>query len=146
MTYIISSCLLGVKCRYNGKSYKNDKIQSLFLNNNVTPICPELLGGLKAPRNPAEIILKSNGEREVVDTEGNNLTDEFNIGAKAALAIAKIVNADCAILKSCSPSCGSSKIYDGTFSGKLICGAGITVELLKKNGIRVMNEMEWENE
>lgn len=109
------------------------------------PVCPEVLGGLDTPRNPAEIKLTNEG-KSIIDCDGNELTSEFEIGARAALSIAKIFNAETAILKSNSPSCGCRRIYDGNFSGTLINGEGITAELFRLNGIKVINEKEWKGE
>lgn len=145
MKYLISSCLLGVNCRYDGKDSKNEELIKLFLEGKAIPVCPEVLGGLDIPRNPAEIILTDEG-KTITDSEGNDLTSEFEIGARAALSIAKIFNAETAILKSNSPSCGCRKIYDGNFSDNLINGEGITAELLRLNGIKVINEKEWKSE
>lgn len=107
------------------------------------PICPEVLGGLETPRKSAEIIQKNSDEKLVIDCDGKDLTESFKLGAKSALAIANIFGANSAILKSCSPSCGTRQVYDGSFSCKKIEGEGITAELFRKKGIKVFNEDNW---
>ena len=132
---IVSACLAGIKCRYNGTSAPCPKIIALVQQGKAIPVCPEQLGGLTTPRAPAEI--KNN---KVITKEGKNLTKEFKLGAKEALKIAKLANCKEAILKSKSPSCGCGLIYDGTFSEKLIRGDGIFAKLLKDNRIKITNE------
>lgn len=143
--YIVSACLLGVKCRYDGTDSKSESVVKLFLTGNAMAVCPEILGGQETPREPAELVTL-NSERVVLDKSNRDLTAEFEIGARAALSIARIFSADTAILKSNSPSCGCRKIYDGNFSGNLIDGEGITADLFRRNGIKVFNEVEWNNE
>lgn len=142
MKYIVSSCLLGIKCRYNGKTQKNKNIYKLFEKGLVTPVCPEILGGLLTPRAPSEIVIKE-GKKNVLTINGNDVTKNFYKGAHITLTIAKSVGATKAILKSNSPSCGKYKVYDGSFSGILIQGEGITAKVLRENGICIINEHEW---
>jgi uncharacterized protein YbbK (DUF523 family) len=132
---ICSACLLGVKCRYDGKEKMNEKIINIFKNEILIPMCPEQLGGLSTPREPAE----QNGKK-VFTKSGNNVSENFERGAKQVLKIAKLYEIKEAILKQRSPSCGYGQIYDGTFSGKIIKGNGITASLLERNGIRVITE------
>lgn len=132
---IVSACLAGIECRYDGKSFTSDFVKELLISGRAVALCPELLGGLSAPRPSCENI---NGE--VLDKEGNDYTKEFLTGAEKTLEIAKILNCKKAILKSKSPSCGFGKIYDGTFSGTVIYGNGITADLLSKHGIEIQNE------
>ncbi len=132
---IISACLIGVPCRWDALSKQQDKIIEIFKQGELIPLCPEQLGGLATPREPSEIV----GDR-VLSKNGKDVTDEFYGGAKIILGIAKELNCTQAILKAKSPSCGCGKIYDGTFSGKLINGDGITAKLLKENGIEVITE------
>ncbi|MBP5706524.1 MAG: DUF523 domain-containing protein [Spirochaetales bacterium] len=134
MTIIISACLLGQNCKYNGGNNYSDELNDFMKNGNQTviPVCPETLGGFPIPRVPAEI---ANGI--VTNREGVIVDNEFRRGAEAALEIALTNNADLAILQSRSPSCGVGRIYDGTFSKTLIDGNGIFAELLIQNGIRV---------
>ena len=139
MNILVSACLLGVACRYDGKSKPNEKILAM-LNNpvfNLIPVCPEILGGLSTPREPCEI----RGER-VVTESGIDRTEEYERGAAETLRIAKLFRCNLAIFKEKSPSCGSGKIYDGSFSRTLTDGDGITTRLLKANGIRVVGESE----
>ncbi len=131
---LISACLAGVNCKYNGDNNENKKIIELIKNEDVILVCPEQLGGLQTPRTPAEI-----KEGKVVNKDGIDVTKEYQKGAQEVLALAQKFNIKTAILKSKSPSCGKGKIYDGTFSGTLIDGNGITTELLEKNGIKVIS-------
>lgn len=138
--YIVSACLAGVNCRYDGKNNEIKEISKLVKAGEAVAICPEQLAGLLTPRASAEIVIDENGNKKVITKHGEDVTVQFNEGAKKTLEIAKIVGAKCAILKSKSPSCGCKIIYDGTFSKKLIEGNGITSELLLKNGIKVFTE------
>ena len=137
MKILVSACLLGINSRYCGGGCLNEDIASLTKSHFLIPVCPEQLGGLPTPREPDEI---RNGR--VYEKSGKDNTDGFTRGAEETLRIAKLLGADMAILKQNSPSCGSSMIYDGTFSGKKIPGAGITASLLIQNGIRVISEEE----
>ena len=139
--YIVSACLAGVKCKYNGESNKNDTVCRLVKEGRAIALCPEVLGGLPIPRVPCEIIYSGN-KRKVLNRDGQDVTENFVTGAKKTLEIAKLVDAKVAILKSKSPSCGFGKIYDGTFSGRLIDGNGVTSQLLVDNGIQVYTENE----
>jgi len=130
---LCSACLLGVKCRYDGQDSLNEKVVELLKTEILIPVCPEQLGGLPTPREPAEIV----GNR-VITKSGEDVTNKFLRGAMETLRIAKLFGVKEAILKQGSPSCGCGKIYDGTFSGKTIRGDGITTALLKKHGIKVI--------
>jgi uncharacterized protein YbbK (DUF523 family) len=132
---LCSACLLGIKCRYDGKSARNRKVIMLLKAETLIPVCPEQLGGLPTPREPAEI----RGER-VFTRSGKDVTENFERGAGEVLKIAKLYGIKEAIMKQGSPSCGSGRIYDGTFSGKTIKGDGITAAVLKENGIKVITE------
>lgn len=134
---IISACFLGISCRYDGKRIYLDRLDDLMEKYNLIPVCPEILGGLGIPRNPAERA----GER-VINNKGQDVTDYFLRGANEALKLAQMYNCRYAILKEKSPSCGSGKIYDGTFSGALVDGYGVTAELFMKNGITVIGESQ----
>ncbi len=141
---IVSACLAGIHCRYNGTHGKIDAIEKLVLSGIAIPLCPEVLGGLGIPRMPCEI--KGSGEdRQVISKKGENLTRFFKKGAEKTLTIAKITGATKAILKSRSPSCGHGSIYDSSFSGKLIKGNGLTADLLEKNNILVLTEETFDN-
>ncbi|MCS7124160.1 MAG: DUF523 domain-containing protein [Candidatus Bathyarchaeota archaeon] len=132
---LCSACLLGVRCRYDGKSALNKKVVELLKTETLIPVCPEQLGGLPTPREPAEVIGK-----KVITKSGQDVTEKFTHGARETLKIAKILGVREAIFKQGSPSCGCGRIYDGTFSGKTIKGDGVTTALLKKNGIKVITE------
>ena len=137
MNILISGCLLGLKCRYDGKEKKLPEIEKLIEIYNLIPVCPEQLGGLPTPRIPAERV-----NNKVVNQAGVDVTKEYQLGAEEALKVAKLYNCKKAILKEKSPSCGCGKIYDGTFSKNLIVGNGITADLLLKNGIEIFGESE----
>lgn len=132
---LCSACLLGINCRYNGEKKPNKKVLDLIPKETLIPICPEQMGGLATPRAAAEI-----KDGRVVNNEGTDVTKEFKQGAEEVLSIAKLHNIKEAILKQRSPSCGCGLIYDGTFSGNIIKGDGVTTKLLKKNGINVITE------
>ncbi len=132
---LISACLLGVNCKYNGQNnYKEDLLNKLK-DKELIPFCPEIVGGLQTPREPSEII-----NDKVMNKKGIDVTENYQRGAKEALALCQRLNIKKALLKAKSPSCGSGKIYDGTFTSTLISGDGITAKLLKENGIIVLNE------
>jgi len=134
---LCSACLLGIKCRYDGKDALNKKVVELLKTGLLIPVCPEQLGGLPTPREPAEIV----GKR-VITRSGEDVTEKFMRGAEETLKIAKLLGVKEAILKQGSPSCGCGRIYNGTFSGKIVKGDGITASLLKKHGIKVITEEE----
>ena len=135
---LVSACLAGVKCRYDGKSNRTESILKLVEQGRAIAVCPELLGGLETPRDCCEIVADNSGLR-VVSDRGEDTTSAYIKGAQKTLEIAKIVNADMAILQQRSPSCGCGKIYDGTFSRNIVDGNGFTASLLKQNGICVCN-------
>jgi uncharacterized protein YbbK (DUF523 family) len=134
---LCSACLLGINCRYDGKSKPNEKILELSKKEVLIPVCPEQLGGLSIPRGPFEI-----KDGRVISNDGKDATDAFQKGAEETLKITRQRNIKEAILKQRSPSCGCGQIYDGTFSGKVIEGWGIAADLLRKNGIKVVSEEE----
>lgn len=135
MKLLVSACLLGENCKYNGGNNFNEKVVALKEHFEIVPICPECFGGLPIPREPSEIV----GER-VVSKLGEDVTDEFLSGAEQTLYVAKETNCGIAVLKERSPSCGCGEIYDGSFSGKTILGNGITAQLLIDNEIQVFGE------
>lgn len=137
MNILISACLLGVNCRYDGGGKLINQIDRLKEKYNLIPVCPEVYGGLETPREPAEII-----DGKVINREGKDVTENFIKGANATLHLAKLYNCKYAILKERSPSCGYGEVYDGKFSGNLVKGNGITAELLSKNGIKIIGESE----
>ncbi len=132
---IVSACLLGVSCRYDGNSKPNEKIIDLKEKYNLIPICPEIMGGLPTPRMPAEI-----KDGRVKTENGIDVTEEYKKGADEALKLARLFGCKKAILKENSPSCGCGKIYNGEFTRTLKDGNGITAELFIKNGIDVFGE------
>ena len=132
---LISECLCGVHCRYDGKDNKIKELERIKTLYNIIPICPEVLGGLSTPRPPAERV----GEL-IINNMGVDVTKEFFQGALQALTIGQENDCHKALLKAKSPSCGCGKIYDGTFSGTLITGNGVTTELLLENNIEVFTE------
>lgn len=137
--YIVSACLAGYNCRYDGTSFTVEKVKLLVESGEGIPVCPEQMVGLPAPRGQCEIV--SSGETvKVLSINGEDYTEEFFKGANLTLQLAETRGIKKAILKSRSPSCGCGEIYDGTFSGRRIEGNGITAELLLKNGIKVYNE------
>ena len=131
---LISACLVGLNCKYNGENNENPKLIELMKEKGLVPICPEQLGGLKTPRTSAE-----RKQEKVITKDGVDVTKEYQKGAEEVLKLAKKLNIKKAILKSRSPSCGTGEIYDGTFSHTLTKRDGITAELLKKNGIEVIS-------
>ena len=135
MNILVSACLLGVACRYDGKSKPNEDIIMLTEKYNLIPFCPEITGGLPTPRHPSEIV----GDR-VLNHIGEDVTAQYKKGAEEALRIAKLYNCKYAILKEKSPSCGKGKIHNGKFDGGYTEGDGITTRLLEENGITVFGE------
>ena len=132
MKIMVSACLLGEKCKYNGGDNRDEELIRLLSGHTVIPVCPEVLGGLPAPRVPAEIV---NGK--VMNREGVCVDDAFRRGAAEALALAKREQPDWIILQSRSPSCGVKQIYDGTFSGTLKRGSGIFAKMATEAGFQV---------
>lgn len=137
MKILVSACLLGIPCRYDGKSIAVPQVCELEARHQLIPICPEQLGGLPTPRPPSE----RQGDR-VVNREGLDVTDHFKRGAECAVAIARLSGADLALLKQNSPSCGCGSRYDGTFTGTLTKENGLTTEYLLKAGIPVISEKD----
>lgn len=136
---LVSACLAGAQCRYDGRANLHVRIQEWVKEGRAIPVCPEQLGGLPTPRIPAE--LTADGT-QVINKAGEDVSEHFEKGAQATLQIALQEGVRCAILKSKSPSCGCGKVYDGTFSGQLREGDGITTRLLKAHGIAVKGEQE----
>lgn len=132
---IVSACLLGTACRYDGTSKPAAGIIKLKDKYNLIPVCPEIMGGLPTPRTPCEI---KNGC--VFSRDGFDRTAQYLKGADEVLRLARFFGCEAALLKERSPACGSGKIYDGSFSGTLTDGDGICAALLKKHGITVYGE------
>lgn len=137
MKIAVSACLLGENCKYNGGNNFNEKLAKFLEGHEVVGVCPEVLGGLPTPRLTSEIV-----DVVVRHKDGTSVDKEFRKGAEESLKIVKDMGAELVILQSRSPSCGVGTIYDGTFSKTLIPGDGIFVQLLKENGIRVMDVKE----
>lgn len=148
---LISACLVGINCKYNGKNNLEDlpeKIYKEYKEGKLIPVCPEQLGGFATPRKPAQIYKSSggevlDGEGKVFDEDGKELTEDFIRGAREILKIAQDLNIQEVILKQRSPSCGCGKIYDGTFSKTVKKGDGVTAALLKRNDIKVYSEEDF---
>jgi len=136
---LVSACLLGCACRYDGASKPCQKVIDLAKENVLIPVCPEQMGGLTTPRNPSE---RQMGKDLILMNNGTDVTENYKRGVECTLNIAKLNNIDYAILKSGSPSCGHGLIYDGSFSGKKIEGNGITTEALLNAGYKVISEEE----
>lgn len=137
--YIVSACLLGANCKYNGGNNDNEAVKDFLEGHKVLAVCPETEGGLEVPRPPAE----QQGDK-VVNSEGRDVTEEFERGASVCLK--KVLDSgeepELAVLKANSPSCGSGCVYDGTFTHTLIPGDGVFAKLLKEKGIRVITEKD----
>jgi len=139
---LVSACLLGINCRYDGLARSNKALMELAAEGKVIPICPEQLGGCPTPRPRCEIVGGTGedvlaGRCSVINENGTDMTESFINGARESLKLAKACKVKSAILKSRSPSCGFGKIYDGSFSGRLIDGNGVTAELLNQNGFEI---------
>ncbi len=137
MKIVVSACLVGFSCRYDGKANTVDWIKKLYQKGFALPVCPECFGGLKTPRTPCEII-----ENKVISAKGEDCTVPYLYGAFQALLLAQQFGAKFAILKAKSPSCGVSQIYDGTFTRRLICGDGMFTRLLRQNNFFVCTEKD----
>ncbi len=134
MKIMVSACLLGENCKYNGGNNLNPELLRLLSGHTVIPVCPEVLGGLPVPRIPAEIV-----DGTVINREGVSVDAAFRRGAGKALEIAAAEQPDLVILQPRSPSCGAGQIYDGTFSGTLVRGKGVFAEMAVNAGFRVMD-------
>ena len=134
---LASSCLLGCECRYKGDGCKCDALIKLAESNTIIGVCPEQMGGLPTPRNPSE----RRGDRVVMRT-GEDVTEQYRRGAACALRLYQLLGCKAAVLKERSPSCGCGAVYDGTFTGTLTAGDGVTAALLQAHGIRVLGESQ----
>lgn len=137
MKLLVSACLLGVCCRYDGASKAHPLARALALRHDLVPVCPEQLGGLATPRPPAE---RCGGM--VRTREGTDVTAQYRRGAEETLRLARLLGCEAAVLKERSPSCGRGEIYDGSFTGTRIPGDGVTAELLTAHGITVYGESD----
>lgn len=144
---LVSACLLGINCKYNGENNKNEEVENFLKDKKFIIACPEQLGGMTTPREPSEIVRLDgydviNGKTSVINNQRLDVTKKFKKGAEETLKIAKLYNCKEAILKEGSPSCGTNYIYDGTFTGKKKNGVGVTTALLRESGIKVISEKE----
>lgn len=138
---LISACLLGFECKYCGGSNKLPEQQLAALRERfrLIPVCPETAGGLPTPRDPSERL----GDK-VVSNQGRDVTAQYQKGAETALTLARRYGCKAALLKEKSPSCGSGLIYDGSFTGTLVTGDGVTAQMLKEEGLIVFGESDTE--
>ena len=134
MKIMVSACLAGENCKYNGGNNRNEKVLRLMEEQEVITVCPEVMGGLPTPRIPSEV-----KEGVVMSRDGRNVDREFREGARQCLEIALREKPDLVVFQSRSPSCGPKERYDGTFSGKLVEKPGVTAELLMAHGFRVVD-------
>ncbi len=137
MRLLISACLLGACCRYDGASKPQPWVEALAKRHELVPVCPEQLGGLPTPRPPAE----RRGDA-VVTEAGADVTAQYRRGAEEALRLCRLLDCGAAVLKERSPSCGRGTVYDGTFTVTLTSGDGVTAELLRAEGIPVYGESQ----
>lgn len=135
MNVLVSACLMGFRCRYDGGTQRLACLDALRERHVLIPVCPEVMGGLPTPREPSEI-----RDGRVVSRDGRDVTEAFRRGAREAERIARSCGCGCALLKERSPSCGLGKVYDGTFSGTLTDGDGLCARLLADRGLRVIGE------
>lgn len=134
MKVVVSACLLGEKCKYNGGCNYSASIAEYLKGKEVIPVCPEVKAGLGVPRVPIEIV-----DGVVKDKNGNSVDDALRQAVVQILAQLEGEQIECAILKSRSPTCGVRQVYDGTFSGKLVDGMGVLAAALQKNGYMVVD-------
>ncbi len=137
MRYLVSSCLLGVNCKYDGGNNYHQAVVDFLKDKDYVPVCPEQLGGLSTPREPSEII----GD-QVVTQGGGRVTEAFERGGEETLKLARLSGCTRGILKENSPSCGVTTRYDGTFSHQKIPGQGITARILREAGLDLCSEMD----
>lgn len=137
MKLMISACLLGASCRYDGAAKPQEWVSKLAQKHSLVPVCPEQLGGLPTPRDPSE----RQGGR-VMSKAGADVTEQYRRGAEEALRLYRLLGCSAAVLKERSPSCGKGQIYDGSFTGTLVSGDGVTAELFAAQGIPVYGETQ----
>lgn len=145
---LVSACLAGINCKYNGKNNLNKIIQEMVKRGEAVPFCPEQLGGAPTPRIPCEIKSGTGedvlaGRCQVINKKGEGVTSILIKGAEESLKLAQMINPQKIILKERSPSCGKTMIYDGTFTGRKIPGMGVTAALLKKHGFNLLTEEDF---
>lgn len=135
MNVLVSACLMGFRCRYDGGAQRLSCLDALRERHVLIPVCPEVMGGLPTPREPSEI-----RDGRVMSRDGRDVTQAFLCGAQEAVRLAQACGCECALLKERSPSCGLGKVYDGTFTGTLTEGDGVCARLLTERGVRVIGE------
>lgn len=133
MKILVSACLLGVFCRYDGKARLNEAVAALREKHELVPFCPEIYGGLPTPRDPAEIL-----DGRVVTSKGNDVTAQYEKGAQEAVRLAQMMGCELAILQDRSPSCGVGSVHNGLFDGGLVDGDGVAARRLREAGIAVL--------
>lgn len=134
MKIMVSACLLGENCKYNGGNNYSERVAAFLEGQEVFSVCPEVMGGLPVPRVPSEIL-----DGVVTSQDGRNVDEEFRLGARLALEKAQREKVELVVLQSRSPSCGVKQVYDGTFSGRKVPGQGVFAQLLQKNGFAVVD-------
>ena len=142
MTYLISQCLAGAPCRYDGRDNLVPSLRDLVERGEAVAVCPEVLGGLPTPRVPSEI--QSDGR--VRTKNGEDVTEAFVLGAERAMEICRAHGCTVAVLKARSPSCGVGRVYDGSFTGTLCPGSGVFARMLENAGVRVLTEEDIQKE
>lgn len=139
MKILVSACLLGVFCRYDGKARLNEAVAALREKHELVPFCPEIYGGLPTPRDPAEIL-----DGRVVTSRGNDVTAQYEKGAQEAVRLAQMMGCELAILQDRSPSCGVGSVHNGLFDGGLVDGDGVAAGRLREAGIAVLRASDVE--
>ena len=134
MKILVSACLLGENCKYNGGNNYNEAVVRFVEGKVVLPVCPEMMAGMGCPRTPIEIV-----DGVLMDRDGNNVDEAMRKAVTQAMELVSREEIQCAVLQSRSPTCGVNQIYDGTFSGKLIPGSGIFAQTLREAGYKVMD-------
>lgn len=134
MKVLVSACLLGEKCKYNGESNYNQRVIDFLKDDEIIPICPEVMGGMSIPRLSCEFF-----EGRVIDASGEDVTEVFENGVTEVCKILEEQNIERAILQSRSPMCGVNQIYDGSFSGVLVSGRGMLAQKLIDLGYEVLD-------
>ena len=134
MKILVSACLLGENCKYNGGNNYNAAVAEFVKSKEILPICPEMMAGMGCPRTPIEIV-----DGVLMDRNGNNVDESMREAVAQAMELIRKENIQCAVLQSRSPTCGVNQIYDGSFSGKLIKGSGVLAQALKAAGYQVID-------
>lgn len=134
MKILVSACLLGENCKYNGGNNFSPAVAEFVKDKDILPICPEMLAGMGCPRTPIEIV-----DGVLTDRNGNNVDESMGEAVVQAMELVRKEDIQCAILQSRSPTCGVNQIYDGSFSGRLISGSGVFAKALKDAGYEVID-------